>query len=491
MTSTEGQVSRLASNTAILMASQLLNTALATVVAIVLVRYLGQEEYGLLSTTFAYLSFFTVLSSAGVDTVVTREVSRRPEDASRIISEAAGLRLFLSTVSLLISWLLLPLLDPSPRLVLLIGMVTLSLPLSFYSLFLVGYAVQLRMGWPKLIFAVWSLLFSGGKLGLVALGAPLELFVGAEVLSAGVTYIIARKLGLRAGLVLRIRLRRERARELLREAWPIAATLALIQVYLRLDQVMLYRMVGAQEVGLYAVGVRFVELLNIVPVVFMGSLFPVLSRLADDSHERMAFVTRTAFRTMAWVALPLAAGLHLYGPATVVWIFGEEFQASGGMLTLLAWSLPFVFANSVLYNQLFSTGRQRLALNLAMVAAGANVLLNVLLIPGAGGRGAAMATLASYALVLATALMAPDARALGGAAARSLVLPTVAVAVPFLPLALRWDGRPPLWGAPVLVLVYGGLLILFRDWGPTEWRLLRRAAGRPGSVRESAGGGAE
>ena len=76
--SRESVSSRFGMNSIAVLASQLLNNLLAAVVAVVLVRYFGREEYGIFTTVFTYLSFFAVFQSLGVDTIVLRDIARDP-----------------------------------------------------------------------------------------------------------------------------------------------------------------------------------------------------------------------------------------------------------------------------------------------------------------------------------------------------------------------------------------------------------------------------
>ena len=68
----------IALNAAAQFGSYAFNNILATIVGIIVVRHLGQSEYGVLAFVVAYTSFFQLLTTMGVDTVVTREIARRP-----------------------------------------------------------------------------------------------------------------------------------------------------------------------------------------------------------------------------------------------------------------------------------------------------------------------------------------------------------------------------------------------------------------------------
>lgn len=467
---------RFAGNSAVLLLSYGFNTVVAAVVGVLLVRYLGREQYGLLSTTYAYTSFFLIFTSIGVDTIVQRDVARAPERADEIVGGAIGLRLILSLSSMVAAWVMLPILHPTTRLTFLVFLGTLAFPFSFQGLYLVLYAVELRQGLPKLVMAGWSVVLSLVKLAFIALRMPLEAFVALEAVSGVVVFILSLFLGRRAGLAARMRWDPKEWRHLLRESWPVAVASTFIQVYLRVDQLMLFRMVGAGEVGAYAVPVRVVEFGNVIPTIFMISAFPLLARLREESAERLERATHLSFRAMALVAVPLAAYLFLYAQPILRAVFGTEFATSAPILRILTWSLPFAFANSVLYNRLFATGNQRTAAVLASVAAAVNVALNAVLIPRLGGVGAAEATVVAYALVVPAALLAQPSRLVGLLGVRGWLKPALATLVALL--AVRGWGLGMLWGTGLFLLLYAAVLVAVGEVGAKEVALVRRAMGR-------------
>lgn len=468
--------SRFAGNSLVLLLSHGFNTVLAAVVAVLLVRYLGRTEYGILTTVYAYVSFFQIFTSLGMDTVLQREVARAPERAGEIVGQAVGARMLLAVSSMVVSWALLPAIQPSLRVAGLAVLLTLTFPFSFYPYYLVTYAVQLRQGLPKLVMGVWSLVVVGAKLGLMAAGAPLEAFVALEVVSAAVVFGLARRLGRYAGLRFRIERAPARWRAFLRESWPVALALTLIQVYLRIDQLMLYRMVGPAEVGLYGATVRVAEFANVIPTVFMASAFPIFSRLWVESEGRLREATSLSFRAMWVLSMPLAGVLFLYAEPFVTLLFGEEFRAAARMMALLAWSLPAAFVNSVLYNRLFSSGDQGTAAVLAAFAALLNVGLNLLLIPGYGGVGAAAATVVSYGVVPVAALVPAASRSAGAAALRCMLRPATAAAAGLG--AVAGVGFGPVAGGAIYVGVYGAVLVAAGEVRAREVAVLRMAVGR-------------
>ena len=481
------QVRRIGGNSLVLLLSRGFNTVLAAVVSVLLIRYLGQDEYGLLTTAYAYISFFLLLTLAGVETVVIRDAAQDRAKLAGIVGAAVGLRIALSVGSMVVAWLVAPALGLPSRLALLIVLISLSFPFTPYSLLLVEYTVDLRMAVPKLVFAGWALTVSLVKIGMIALRWPLEAFAATEAVSMGSTFLLAWWLARRSGLKIAPRFDTHAWRYLLVQAWPVALTLTLFQVYQRIDQIMLFHFRDAGEVGLYGASVRVAEVTNLIPIVFMASAFPILSRLQSSSRGQLTKATRLSFRAMMWASLPLAVGMSWSAPTVIPILLGAEFAESGASLVVLAWSIPIVYANSVMYNRLFTSGDQKSAAVLASAAAALNVALNVPLIIQFGALGAAVATVGSYAIVIPFALILKSTRPIAVIALRSAVRPTIAGAmslvvlstlVPSFPGTPRGDVAVLLLGGVVLSGIYSISMVALREWTATEWRLVMQALGR-------------
>lgn len=473
--SERGLLARFAPNSLAVLASQMVNNLLAAAFAVVFVRHFGREQYGVFTTVFTYLSCFSVLQSLGVDTIMLREISR-DRRALDDLGAVAGLRIALSLATMSASWCLLPLIQPTGRVAALVILASLSTPLSFYPLYTMTYIVDLKMAYPNLVFAAWALIYTVARIAMVLADMSLEAFVVVSLVSDAVTFFAARKLGQQSGLHLRIRFDWAIAGRLLSQSWSIAFAFVSLQLLLRIDQLMLYRMHGPGEVGLYAVPVRVVEFANVIPTVFMASAFPLLARLAAGvDGTRLAFATRMSFRAMACAALPLAAYLFAYPEVCLRVLFGQEFEAASGIMSILAFSPVFAFLNSILFNRLLAAGQQGISAALAAAAAGLNVGLNLVLIPSHGGEGAAVATLVAYGSVPLLAMALEETRGIGWMAFQSLVRPGMAAGMALL--VVHWSAADPLRGALFVVLTYFSGLVATRELGLAEVRVLCAAAG--------------
>lgn len=171
---------------------------------------------------------------------------------------------------------------------------------------------------------------------------------------------------------------------------------------LRLDQVLLAPLAGAQELGWYAVAVSIAEVPAFGLLAVRDVIFPAAADRGDPS-----LVARAA-RIALLITLPVCAFGIVLAPFAVPLVFGEDFRPAVDMTqVLLVAAIPSGLA-LVLSGGLFSIGRPGLASLAQATAAAVTIVALFVLVPSLGGLGAALASLAAYiisALLIAIGLV--------------------------------------------------------------------------------------
>ncbi len=220
-----------------------------------------------------------------------------------------------------------------------------------------------------------------------------------------VTWAIVLGIGVRSG-VASFRMNRTHLREGLR--FGIRAQMGIVFVFLllRLDQVMVQRILGFDDLGLYSLAVTVAELLWLLSDPFAAALLPhqVAAEGDDDlrlsyATARLALILVASAAVVAWVASPWVIRL----------VFGEAYESAVWPFRLL---LPGVVALAIqrpLAGVMLKRGRPGL---ISVFGAGAlilNVAWNLLLLPRIGIAAAASGSSLSY-IFLASAYVVATRR---------------------------------------------------------------------------------
>jgi len=83
--------------------SKILTIVLALASLSLITRYLGKEGFGDYATALAFLSFFSALADLGLNSSLTREISRPNASEKDIVSKIFSLRIVVSLLILLLA----------------------------------------------------------------------------------------------------------------------------------------------------------------------------------------------------------------------------------------------------------------------------------------------------------------------------------------------------------------------------------------------------
>ena len=186
----------------------------------------------------------------------------------------------------------------------------------------------------------------------------------------------------------------------LRSSVPLGLAGVLVAAINRVDFLMLERMSGIDQVGLYGAAYKVANLIERVPQMMMIALYPLMARASVNGVEPLRRLYRTSALGLGALALPVALGVTWASPAVLRIMFGADFVAADPGLRVLIWSTACIFTAMSAGFVLITVGWERANLVLWVVATAVNVTLNLLWIPRFGFVGAAWATVWAYVVVL-------------------------------------------------------------------------------------------
>jgi O-antigen/teichoic acid export membrane protein len=157
---------------------------------------------------------------------------------------------------------------------------------------------------------------------------------------------------------------------------------------------------GNITVGYYSPPSQLTDAVTLIPLAFMTSLFPLMSRYHRDSREALVKSFRLAMKYMLFISIPMAFGTVILSDRIIAAIYGADFVTSAPALAVMIWGVIFVFCGIVFGNLLVSINQQKKAFNATATTAIFNIALNILLIPYFGFMGAAFALVASQILIV-------------------------------------------------------------------------------------------
>ena len=392
-----GLKKRVLENTSILILGQVLGLVLTFSASIFLVRGLGSEGYGEYAFIYAFLSLFGWLVVFGTDNILVREAVQNPDSSGLIWSNGIIVQLIFSLIAMLLM-LLAAMLWGYPsrvRFLLILGGIEILwlVPWRIINRILQVELQQWRAVLATLIRqVVWLILLVVLATRNVSLGTLIGVRTGTALLEILLMWLLARPF-----IHLKWHFDSQLIKKLLLLSWPLALTSLSIAVYHRIDRVLIEHYLDASSLGLYATADNIAVLMHLVPLAFMTSIYPILSRKFDNQAD-FYYLTNISFRWILVWSIGLAGLLVLIGPSLVILAYGHEFWYSGQVLMVLVWAQVASSFGIILSQILITQNLQRYITIATLVGAGINILGNVLLLRSYGISAAAWTTVVSYSV---------------------------------------------------------------------------------------------
>jgi PST family polysaccharide transporter len=389
---------------------------------IVLARVLTPQEFGLVSLALVVIGFIDVIADLGVSqALIYLDASRRRTNAALVTTVTLGV-----AVAVLLA-LAAPAVgrqlhqpDTAPLLRLLavslfagsLGVVPDTL-LRKSLAFRRRVPVQLSLSATRGLLAI-VLALAGFGVWALAIAQVVAQCVSSMVAWSLVDYRPGRDLW---------RVDRQTLSELLHFGLPTAVNGLLSNLVLNIDYVIVGRVLGATQLGLYTLAFRVPEMLIVAVFQIVSSVaFPAYSQVSKNL-ERVRRAYLRVVRLQSSYGLLVGGLLCVLAPLVITEVFGSEWESATRAMQALAVYAAFRSLGMGVADLLKGIGRPNLAM---LIALGRFLIVSIALFSVASmGITAVAVTQAAAALVLMVAVQV--------VAARSLRLPARDLALSYSP----------------------------------------------------------
>jgi O-antigen/teichoic acid export membrane protein len=431
-----------------------------------LIRHLGQADFGRYFTVVSLIAIVIGLTEGGLNAIAVREYTVLAGTArDHLMGNLLGIRLALSVVGALVAVGFAGVAGYGSQLVL--GTVLAAIGMVFQTtqtMLVAPLQSSLRFGWVSATELLRQIVTVALIVALVLAGAGLVALLGIPIV-AGLVTLAATALLVRRLMTLRPRFELGVWRQLLGDTLTYAVAIALNALYLRITVVVMSLVTTSLETGYFSTSFRVVEVVIGVPALVIGAAFPILARAARDDRSRFIDASRRMFELSVIVGSWIVVCIEIGAPFAIKLLGGSQAEPAIEILRIQGPALLATFVAVACGYPLLSLRRHRELLIANALALLASVGLTLTLAPSFAGRGAAVATVsAEFALAAATAVLLSRSQA--GLRLPLSVVPVALVAagaalLPGLLLPVH-----PIIGTLVATLIYAGVLFALGRFPP-------------------------
>lgn len=400
--------------------AQLVGKFVVAILGLVVVKigtsYLSVEGYGEYVLIYEFLAFFGIAADLGLFTIAVREMSQDESKIEKIIGNVLSLRTILVFVTMAVAIASIFLIPKYAGSRIPIGVAIASI--TVFLTILNGTITSVLQA--KLKMQQASLTTVLGKIISVAFmvyvvfygfkddtenGFYMLIFAGnlGNFVMLWATHHYVRKI---TPLVYRFDL--DIWKEVLIKSLPYGIALILNTVYFRIDSILISYIRGQEEVGIYGVAMKMLENFAIIPLYFMNSVLPVLTKSLKEKSDRYKEIISYSFDFLASLSIPMVVGgvvlaypiIFVVSTPAFLSRLPEGFFGSDVAFQILIFALLFQFINVLFAFILIAINKQSKLLYINGACVMFNLITNFIFIPEYGFRGAAVTSVLSELFIL-------------------------------------------------------------------------------------------
>ena len=397
---TTASAKQIASSSVLLLAENLIRLLAVAAVSFWIARQLGPGQFGILNFASAFAAILLAVSTLGMDTPVILRLTQT-QQSRPIMAAVLALRAIVSVIVFIAAVLIALVLKHNDSVAFnTTVIVSLGIILNTPAVFDYWFKANTNAAPAALARISGTLLSAAAKVLCLYLGLGVEALAWTVAFEAAVTSIVFTLVYFKNSESNKqqgnFTAKKKTMAKLLLESWPYLLSMTAVVAYMKIDVVILGYLSTNTETGIYSLSQKLSEVLYMIPVVLIDSLYPTLTKKylnVDNTLKnqgQMLFDVAVGASIIATLTSIALSGIF------IKIIFGDGYQKSIDVFYVHSWSCIAIAMNTARHRWLATLQLQRYIPIVTTIGLGSNIICNLFLIPEYGAIGAAYATLISY-----------------------------------------------------------------------------------------------
>ena len=452
--------------------SEVVTRAVQIFILIYIARFFREVEFGKFNFAIAFAAISLIFIDLGMQPLLVKEISRKKELASKYISHALIIKSALSVAGYFAVVLIMNAMNYQKDVRLIVYVMIVSTIFKSLSDILgTVFLAYEQMHWD----AVLKIL----KAVILLVSVSFALYFSLPIIYVAVAYavtdivVFAASVGIIFTKLINFaaRLQKDLVKYLTIESLPYALTVLFYSIYFYIDSVMLSKMRGLAEVGIYSAAYNITIALVSIPHIYVQSIFPTLSRFFVKSKSSIEVTYNKSLKYLSILAIPITTILFFLSDNIVHFLYGQGFHNSSMVLKIIAITIFFRFVTFVNGIVIISIDKQKQRLYYQGITALINIVLNLILIPLYGYVGAAIATVATELFLFITYFI-PVSEYFKTISNSYVLLKPILVAA--LSSSVFYIKAGTYLQMILFLLAYGTGLLIIRVFDKEDWNIMKR-----------------
>lgn len=355
-------------------------------------RYLGPTNYGLIDYAASLVAFAVPIMQLGLSSTLVQEYIAEPEREGQIAGTQLALNVICSLACIAGVGMFAVAANP--------GEPTTVVVCLLYSISLLFQACDMIQYWfqAKLLskyyaisllcsyvvvsaYKIW-LLITGKSVYWFALSHTVEYCVMGILLYVAYHNHGTQKIGF--SLLL--------AKKMIGKSKHYIVATLMVVLFQRIAGILITQLIGRTENGYFAAAITCNGVTGFVINAIIDTARPVILESRKVSHADFEKNVSRLYSLMTWMGLAQSVGFTVFAPLMVRILYGVDYLPAIPVLQILAWNTAFSCMGAVRNIWILGEEKHNILWVINLCGAMASIVLNWLLIPLWGARGAAVAS---------------------------------------------------------------------------------------------------
>lgn len=373
---------------------------LSLIIGIVITRYLGPENVGIMTYAIAIYAIIFAISTLGLDDFIIKSVVDDRNNAPKILGSAFFLRTIASVILFISALIYAYNTTSSEKMLPIIIIISASVLLQPITSIQICFLADVNNKLKTTAYLIGATISAVIKITLILTNASLIYFALIyffELLLIAIVTIILfyRNNYSFNGWIIN----KDEVICLIKKALPLSLTMVIHTLFVKIDVLMIEYYLTNKDLGIYSVAVKLMETWVFIPIFMTTSFMPSLIDSKAIDHRKYDRRIKQLMSLLIWFSVCLGLATTLLSTQIVSILFGQKFIGAAPSLAIIIWVILFVSVLQVTIKKMIIENNTFGIILRSVVGLIINTCLNMYLIPKYGINGAAISTTLSYLFI--------------------------------------------------------------------------------------------
>jgi O-antigen/teichoic acid export membrane protein len=358
----------------------------------------GAENFGQYFALINFSFLLNILLDLGITNWNTRRIAHNAIVSKDHLKKMVSLRLALAAIYLIISISIGTLLHYTSHQIMMLFLLAMNQVIVSMILYFRSYLTGLHLFRQDSIISILDRTMLMIMMAAMLWGNfgqtysfKIEWLIWGQTLSYALTLSVAIALVLRQSKRNQLKEEPVAYSSILKESFPYAALILLSMIGCRADSVILERLAGPEQSGIYAMGFRFFEAVNMISYLFAVLLLPIFSRQIHQKEDVTSLLLLSFKLLFSGIFIVTVLCLY-YAKDLLTFIYSQHIGEATPVFVWVMFSALFFSLQYVTGTLITASGKLKPLIWIAFAGMIYNTVLNFLYIPHLGALGSAQAS---------------------------------------------------------------------------------------------------